>query len=71
MIIGKRYKSSNKTPNENPGGRYPPGFSCTVLVKAVLFLGPVAVSIIFVQPLANIVGDYTCHDRDDKRYKIL
>lgn len=36
MIIGKRYKSSNKAPNENPGGRYPPGFSCTVLVKAVL-----------------------------------
>ena len=29
MIVGKRYKSSNKTPNKNPGGRYPAGvFFC-------------------------------------------
>jgi len=62
---------SNEAQNENPRGCDPPGFSYAVLVKVALFLGLVAVWIISVQPLANIVGDYTCHDRNDKRYEIL
>lgn len=71
MFTGKRYKSSNKTQNENPEGCDPPGFSCTVYGKVVLVLRLVAVWIIPVQPFTNVVGDYTCHNRDDKRYKII
>ena len=71
MFTGKRYESYKVNSNENPRGCDPLGLSYAVLVKVALLLRLVAVWIIPVQPFANVVGDYTCRNRNDKRYEII
>ena len=47
------------------------GFFYSVLARVAYALGWLPILVIAIQPFANIVGNYTCHDRNDKRYEYI
>lgn len=49
----------------------PRGFFYSVLARVAYALGWLPILSITIQPFADIVGNYTRHDRDDKRYKYI
>ena len=69
MSVGKKDVSAHSEQQKTPELR-PLGFFYSVFCKVAYTLGWLPL-ILIVQPFTNIVGNYTCHDRENKSYKVF